>query len=199
LELPLLSSRSLNALVLGCAVLIAGCDRESAQKAQPAASQAGAETGAKAPAEPAGTFDRSHKGSQLPDFVVKDPAGRELKLASLKGKPVLINLWATWCAPCVAELPALDQLAAQRAGSLKVLTISQDMSKPEAIAPFLKQRGAVRLEPWNDAAGDLAMHYDVQTLPTTIYYDAAGREVWRLTGAHDWLGADTAALLDEAK
>lgn len=146
-----------------------------------------------------GTFDLSHKGSALPDFVVKDPAGKELKLASLKGKPLLINLWATWCAPCVAELPALDQLAAARADSLKVLTISQDMGKPEAVAPFLKQRGVTRLEPWLDPAGDLAMHYDVQTLPTTIYYDAAGREVWRLTGAHDWAGKDVDGLLAQAK
>lgn len=135
----------------------------------------------------------------MPDFVLKDPAGKELKLASLKGKPVLINLWATWCAPCVAELPALDKLAAAHQDSLKVLTVSQDMGKPEAIAPFLKQHGVTRLEPWLDAEGNLAMQYDVQTLPTSIYYDAQGREVWRLTGAHDWTSPDTAALLAEAK
>ena len=187
----MLSSRSLNALILGCVVLIAGCDRESGQNAQPAASSAAQPT--------VGTFDRSHKGSALPDFVLKDPAGKELKLASLKGKPLLINLWATWCAPCVAELPALDRLAAAQADSLKVLTINQDMSKPEAVAPFLKERGVTRLEPWLDQAGDLAMQYDVQTLPTTIYYDAEGREVWRLTGAHEWTSSDTAALLAEAK
>ncbi len=145
-----------------------------------------------------GTFDRSHKGSQLPDFVLKDPAGKDLRLASLKGKPLLINLWATWCAPCVAELPALDQLAGQSAASLKVLTVNQDMGKPEAVAPFLKTRGVTKLEPWLDPEGELAMHYNVQTLPTTIYYDAQGREVWRLTGAHDWTSADTAKLLAEA-
>jgi thiol-disulfide isomerase/thioredoxin len=196
LELPLLSSRSLNAFILGCVVLTGGCDRESGQKAQPAAS--GPE--ASGNTEPAtGLFDRSHKGSALPDFLLKDPAGKELQLASLKGKPLLINLWATWCAPCVAELPALNRLATARGDSLKVLTISQDMAKPEAIAPFLQERGVTRLEPWIDPAGDLAMQYDVQTLPTTIYYDATGHEVWRLTGAHDWTSTDTAALLAEAR
>lgn len=190
----MLSSRSLKAFVLGFTVLIAGCDRESGDKAQPAGS------GAAQSGQPAvGAFDRSHKGSQMPDLVIKDPAGKELKLASLKGQPVLINLWATWCAPCVAELPALDKLAGARAGTLKVLTVSQDMGKPETIAPFLKQRGVTRLEPWLDAEGNLAMQYDVQTLPTSIYYDAQGREVWRLTGAHDWTSPDTAALLAEVK
>lgn len=131
----------------------------------------------------------------MPDFVLRDPAGRELKLASLKGRPVLVNLWATWCAPCVAELPALDRLAAR----VRVVTVSQDMGQPQAIPAFLKARGAVRLEPWLDPQGDLAMHYEVQTLPTTIYYDAAGREVWRMIGAHDWTGAEAAALLAEAR
>ena len=64
----------------------------------------------------------------MPDFQLKDPAGKELNLASLKGKPLLINLWATWCAPCVAELPQLDKLAGDHPG-LKVLTVNQDMDK----------------------------------------------------------------------
>ncbi|WP_374531978.1 TlpA family protein disulfide reductase [Novosphingobium sp.] len=144
-------------------------------------------------------FDRSHKGSELPEFLLKDPSGKEQKLSAFKGKPLLINLWATWCAPCVAELPALDRLAKARAGELKVLTISQDMGKPEAVAPFLKAHGVTALEPWLDQEGDLAVQYDVQTLPTTIYYDAQGREVWRLTGAHDWTSSDTQALLAEAR
>lgn len=189
----MLSSRSLKALVLGCTVLIAGCDRESADKAQPQASVA-----ANAPSkELSGTIDRSKQGSQLPDFTFKDPAGKTLTLASLKGKPLLINLWATWCAPCVAELPTLDKLAADRAGDLKVLTISQDLGQPQRVGEFLAQRGVKNLEPWLDPDNALAMHYEVQTLPTTIYYDAEGREVWRFVGGHDWSGAETAKMLAE--
>ncbi len=146
----------------------------------------------------ASALDRSHKGSELPDFVLKDQTGKELRLASLKGKPLLINLWATWCAPCVAELPALDRLAGERAGRLKVLTVSQDMQKLETVAPFLKARGAARLEPWLDPEGELSVQYGAQLLPTSIYYDAQGREVWRLSGPREWNDADTAALLDEA-
>jgi thioredoxin-related protein len=62
---------------------------------------------------------------------------------------------------------------------------------------FLDQRGFAQLPAWLDPKGDLAFHYQVQTLPTSIYYDAAGREVWRFIGGRDWSSADTAALFAE--
>ncbi len=190
----MLSFRLLTLAVLGCA-LVAGCDRDKPNPAQPqAAASAEMPAGAEAPA---GTIDRSHRGSLLPDFVLKDAAGKETPLKSLNGQPFLINLWATWCAPCVAELPTLAKLDAS--GRVKVVTVSQDLEAPEKIAPFLAAHGASGLPGWLDPANDLAAHYDAQTLPTTIYYDAQGREVWRLTGGHDWTRADTASLLGEAR
>ena len=200
LELPLLSSPSLKLVAPGCALfacalLLAGCDRQSGDKAQPPANAAQSVT----PAAPvAGKVDRSHKGSALPDFQLKDPAGKELNLASLKGKPLLINLWATWCAPCVAELPQLDQIAANHPG-LKVLTVNQDMDKLDKVAPFLKARGVTRLEPWLNPDNSLTFQFGADTLPVTILYDSAGHEVWRIVGGRDWTGADTAALLAEAR
>lgn len=185
----MLSSRSLNALVLGLALITAGCDRQSGGEAQPQASS-GVESGA-------GTLDRSHQGSELPDFTFTDAGGKELRLQTLKGKPLLINLWATWCGPCVAELPTLQKLAEQRQGKLAVVTVSQDMGKGEAVAAFLKERGVTKLGGWLDPEGKLAEHYAAQTLPTTIYYDAAGREQWRWIGGRDWTGAETADLLDK--
>lgn len=139
----------------------------------------------------------------MPDFVLKDASGKQAPLASFKGKPLLINLWATWCAPCVAELPALDQLAKDRAGRLTVLAVSQDLDSAGGgtdakVAAFLNER-APGLAPWRDGENTLAFHYNAQTLPTTIYYDAAGREVWRYTGAREWTSAETATLLDEAR
>lgn len=144
-----------------------------------------------------GTVDRSHQGSELPSLVLKDAGGREFRLTSLKGKPFLLNLWATWCAPCVAELPTLAKLAG--GGRVAVITVSQDLTGAEKIAPFLAAHGAGALPGWLDPDNDLSTQYDVQVLPTTVYYDAAGREVWRLTGGHDWERADTATLLAEAK
>ena len=185
----MLLSRSLTIPALVLSLLVAGCDRQSGAPAQPEAS-------GKPAGNEAGTIDRSHKGSELPDFTLKDIDGKELQLKALRGAPVLINLWATWCAPCVAELPALDRLA-QR-GGIRVLTVSQDMGQPEKVAAFLRQRGVTRLEPWLDPANDLVFHFGAQILPTSILYDAQGREVWRVTGPLEWDGKEAAKLLTEA-
>lgn len=190
-------SRSLKIAVLGVAllgpVLLGGCDRQSSGNAQPEPSAS-----ASATVPHKGTIDRSHKGSALPDFTLADQQGKPLQLPALKGKPLLVNLWATWCAPCVAELPTLDKLAADRSGALRVLTVSQDMSGTEKVADFLKARGGTHLEPWLDPQNELAFHYEVSTLPTTILYDAQGREVWRYVGGQDWSGGEATALIAEA-
>lgn len=187
----MLSSRLLNAAVLGCAVLVAGCDRQSGQDTQP-------QPAASAPVA-TGTVDRSHKGSVLPDFVLADPAGRKLDLQAQRGKPVLINLWATWCAPCVAELPALNALAATLEGKVTVLAVNQDASGLEKVAPFLAQRSVTRLEPWLDPKNDLAFQFGAETLPVTVLYDSQGREVWRVAGPKEWGDTETLALIAEGK
>jgi thiol-disulfide isomerase/thioredoxin len=204
LEPLLLLSRSLKQIVLGFAVLaplaLGGCDRQSAAPAQPEARTNAARTGTPPSSKGEtlqGTIDRSHKGSRLPDFTLSDPKGNRLPLASLAGTPVLLNLWATWCAPCVAEMPALDALAAQRKDSLRVVTVSQDMAGADKVVPFFAQHGLGHLEPWLDPGNDLGFHFGGAQLPTTVYYDAQGREVWRMIGGHDWSAPDTARLLDE--
>jgi thiol-disulfide isomerase/thioredoxin len=171
------------------AAALAGCDRQSDKAAQPApsASTASVTSG----------IDRSKQGSALPDFTLTDPAGAKLVLASLKGKPVLINLWATWCAPCVAELPTLDKLAAS--GAVRVVAVSQDAAPPQKIAAFLKDKGLTRLPAWLDPDNDLSFHYNTGTLPTTVLYDSTGHEVWRFVGEQNWGSPETAKLLAEAR
>jgi len=143
-------------------------------------------------------LDRSHKGSQFPDLTVTDAEGEALDLRSLKGKPVLINLWATWCAPCIAELPTLDRLAVDHAEKMEVLAISQDISQTEKVAPFLADRGLVHLEPWLDPQADLSFALGGAPLPTTVLYDADGRELWRYVGGFDWTSDEAAKLIAEA-
>ena len=133
----------------------------------------------------------------MPDLTLADQSGRKLAFASLAGKPVLINLWATWCPPCVTELPTLNQLAAS--GRVRVLAVSQDAGEPGKVADFLKSRGLTQLEPWLDPQNDLSFHYNTGTLPTTVLYDSQRREVWRFVGEHDWASPDTATLLAEAR
>lgn len=134
----------------------------------------------------------------MPDFTFSDLAGNKLRLPDLKGAPVLLNLWATWCAPCVAEMPLLDSLAGDMTGKLRVVTVSQDMQGTAKVAPFFAERKFAHLEPWLDTENDLAFHYGAGNLPLTVLYDAQGREVWRIAGDLDWSGAEARALVNEA-
>jgi thiol-disulfide isomerase/thioredoxin len=198
LEPVLLSSRPLTVVVLGSALslvaLAGGCDRQSKDKAQPpAAAETSAETGGLT-----GAVDRSHGGSPLPDITIRDPDGNKLALKPLRG-PLLLNLWATWCAPCVTELPMLDRLAAESAGKLQVLTVSQDMADGATVRAFLEGRGLTHLAPWLDPDNDLAFAYGGGVLPTTVYYDESGREVWRIVGGYDWSGPEAMRLLSETR
>lgn len=186
---------SLTRLVPGSLLLLAllgGCDRQSDKDTQPAASSSATTSQAE------GAFDRTHRGSHLPDLSFTGTDGKVVKLAAMAGKPVLVNLWATWCAPCVAELPTLDTLAAK---GLHVLAISQDMGTGDKTAvrvkAFWKEKGFAHIQPVLDPEGNASNSYQVSTLPTTIYYDAQGREVWRLVGKHDWAAKDTPKLLGE--
>lgn len=196
----MLSSRSLTLRVLAFAatpaLLLAGCDRQTGEEAQPAPAASGTGATSTGAGAPAGTADRGRKGAPLPALSFTDPAGRTLAMPSLKGRPVLVNLWATWCAPCVKELPALDAVAA--AGKVRVVTISQDSGEPAAVTRFLADKGVKRLEPWLDPQNEASFHYGTGTLPTSVLYDAQGREVWRFTGENDWTSPAAAALLAEA-
>jgi len=193
MELPLLLSRPLKIVGLFCAMSVGGCDKESAVPKQPQATEI---TQAATPAAP-GVLDRSHKGQPIPAFTVSDAAGKKLDLSSLKGKPVLVNLWATWCAPCVAELPTLDRLSAIKGDRLHVITVSQDM-KTDKVAAFLKDKGGEHLPAWLDPNTELSFKFQVQTLPTTILYDAGGKELWRFVGGQEWDRGDAGKLLLEA-
>ena len=189
-------SRSFTILVLCGALLASGCDRQSLADAQQEAAAESEEAAAEE--KLSGTLDRSQAGTALPDFTVTNEDGAQLNLTSLQGKPVLLNLWATWCAPCVVELPMLDAVAEDMEGRIKVLTVSQDTQAPEKVGPFLKERKVANLEPWLDREADLTFRLGAQTLPTTILYDAQGKELWRYVGGHDWTSSEARALIEEA-
>jgi thiol-disulfide isomerase/thioredoxin len=183
-------SRSFKSVILACALIAGGCDRQTGAASQPEGAAAGKTVAAK--------LDRAHAGKPLPDLTFTDPDGEELALASLAGTPFIINLWATWCAPCVAELPTLNQLASRADLNLGVVTISQDMGDPKDVMAFLDERGLAQLPAWIDANGALPAHYGFQTLPATIAYDASGKEVWRFIGERDWTDEESMELLAEA-
>lgn len=196
LEVPLRPEIS---LLLPAVLLLGACDRQSADNAQASANVA-AETTATPPgfeADKLGQVSRDNAGEAAPDTPFTAPDGSETTLAAFAGKPVLVNLWATWCAPCVAEMPTLDALAEREDGKLQVLVISQDMDGAEKVAPFFEKAAFKRLQPYLEPGMALSVGYGAN-LPTTILYDAEGKEVWRVLGDTDWTGKPAADLIAEA-
>ena len=155
-----------------------------------------------AAAAPAGVptkgVDRSKAGTPAPTVAFQDPDGGAFDLTKSRGTPVLVNLWATWCAPCVKELPTLEALDRRHAtdGDLQVMIVSQDMAPKASVDAFLKEKG-IALRSFLDPEMALSGALDVQVMPTTILYDAAGKEVWRYTGDFDWSGEEAAKLIAE--
>jgi len=169
-------------------VVLAGCDRAAEAPAQPAAQ----------PAAPAGKVVRDFAGTPLPAMVLAAPDGTKLDLGALEG-PVLVNLWATWCAPCVVEMPQLDALAGELAGEVRVVTVSQDIRGAEVVTPFFAEKGFVRLEPWLDPETELSARFSPEgMLPLTILFDAEGREVLRVAGGYVWDSEEAIALVRES-
>ena len=172
---------------------LASCGKAPRQpEAEAPAQQAPAE------AAPAGKLDRSKAGQAAPATAFEDPDGAPATLADFRGKPVLLNLWATWCAPCVAEMPTLDRLAGRESGRLSVVTVSQDLDGRARVEAFFDKQGYRNLETWLDPRMALMTGLEADTLPTTILYDARGREVWRMVGREDWESERAALLLAEA-
>lgn len=178
------------------ALALAACDR---QAAPPPQGEAANGANMAAPRYPTGRLDRSHAGEAAPTTTFQDPQGRPTTLAAFRGRPLLVNLWATWCGPCVVEMPHLDRLAAAQDGRVQVLAISQDSDGRELVTRFFSQRNFARLQPYLDPRLDIMMALRVDTLPTTILYDAEGREVWRMTGMAEWGDERTTRLLGEAE
>lgn len=186
-------------LLIGLA--LAGCDRQEAAAPQGGAPGNDAAAGANAAVAepyPTGRLDRSHAGTVAPDLGFVDGEGQPVRLSVFRGRPLLVNMWATWCGPCVIEMPSLDALAQAEGPALEVIAVSQDSEGRRKVSDFFAAHHFARLEPYLDEQMGLmgALHLD--TLPTTILYDAQGREVWRMTGMADWGSARTRTLLREA-
>jgi thiol-disulfide isomerase/thioredoxin len=170
--------------------MVAGCDRQKAEAPQAPVAEAESGKG----------VDRSHKGEAAPTLKFKNPDGGQFDLTKFKGSPVLVNLWASWCAPCIKELPTLQELEGNQAkeGKLGIIAVSQDMAPQGSVDAFLGERDIGRFAAYHDPDMALSSALGVQILPTTILYDAQGNELWRYVGDLDWTGPDAAKLIAEA-
>jgi thiol-disulfide isomerase/thioredoxin len=133
----------------------------------------------------------------MPTRALQDATGGETSLAVYRGEVTVLNLWATWCAPCMEEMPTLGELQRRYQGRLHVVPVSVDSEA---------DRQKARDELARLTHGSLPFYIDISRavlfdaaaagMPTTIVYDRHGREVARLAGGADWSSNEAAALMD---
>ena len=126
------------------------------------------------------------------DVAFNDAEGAPHHLQEFAGKGLVVNLWATWCTPCVAEMPALQDFAKAAApAGIVVLPLSSDRGGAEVVRAFFADHGISALPVWLDPKGAAAEAWGARGLPTTLIVDRQGREAGYLEGAIDWAAEDT--------
>lgn len=131
-----------------------------------------------------------------PSLTFQTMDGEDVKLSKHQGQIVLMNAWATWCPPCIAEMPSLDRLQQMRGSpDFIVVPISLDRTPAEAQA-WLEKNGLRNLESWHDTTYMLTGEVKLPGLPTTILYNRDGREVARVPGEVEWDSPEALALID---
>jgi thiol-disulfide isomerase/thioredoxin len=140
---------------------------------------------------------------KVPDLAFADASGKPLSLADWRGKTVLLNLWATWCVPCRAEMPTLDALEQKLGGpNFQVVAVNIDTRDPDKPKAFLKDVGATHLGYYADASAksfqELKSIGRAFGMPTTLLIDPHGCEIGTIAGPADWASEDALKLIQAA-
>jgi len=152
----------------------------------------------------AGTPDHTRLGEFVPvsppqpaptiSFVDRD--GNTVSLSDFAGKLVVLNLWATWCAPCLREMPSLDRMQERLVDDVTVLAISEDRGGSKIVEPFIEKLGLKSLKFYLDPKSGAEQAFKVQGLPTSFVSDRKGNLLGRVEGAAEW---DSPKLLKTLK
>ncbi len=135
----------------------------------------------------------------LPDLEIQSADDKPMKLSDFKGRVVLLNFWATWCAPCVKEMPSLDRLQAEfTKDRFLIVPLSIDGPTKPKVAPFYRDQKLDNLGIYFDKGRKTMQGLDVTLLPTSILVDAKGRELGRIEGDADWDSPEAIALMKAA-
>ena len=122
----------------------------------------------------------------LPDTAISDQYGADVRLSDFKGTPLLVNFWATWCAPCVHELPALEAAAKTLDTDMQLLLVSMDRGSPARPAAFLEERGIISAFTAYDAKATWARALSVRGLPTSLILSHDQTQAWIVSGPAEW-------------
>lgn len=132
----------------------------------------------------------------LPDFVFEDNQGHSLSLADFRGRPVLLNLWATWCGPCVQEMPSLDRLQSMLADkNLEVIVLDQEHDSLQQTVSFFKRYEIKNLKVYGDPSARTSRILHARGIPMTFLITADGKMDGFVIGATDWSAPDLVAFL----
>jgi len=135
----------------------------------------------------------------LPDITFQDATGKDVTLVSLKGRTVLLNLWATWCQPCREEMPALNRLQQALGGDkFEVVALSLDRTGYDASRKFLDEVKADAVKLYADPTAKQGLALKLIGMPTTILINKDGLEVGRLVGPAEWDSEDAKKLIKAA-
>ena len=134
----------------------------------------------------------------MPHFGFIDGAGQERNLSEFRGKVVLLNIWATWCAPCRKEMPSLDRLQSTFGSSkLQVLAIATDEGGVAVVQRFYRKLGIKKLEVFIDKNGESMSKLKVVGLPTTLLIDRSGNAIDVKVGSIEWDSDEAIAFINE--
>jgi thiol-disulfide isomerase/thioredoxin len=145
---------------------------------------------------PLGEFIPASPPSPAPRVGFTDAEGKTLDLAGFAGELVLVNLWATWCAPCRREMPSLERLQTRLGSKIAILAISEDRGGGKAVAAFVAKLGLKVLKTYLDPESAVGRAFKVDGLPTSFLIDRQGRILGRVDGEAEWDSPKMLAILD---
>ncbi|MGH7029055.1 MAG: TlpA family protein disulfide reductase, partial [Stellaceae bacterium] len=145
---------------------------------------------------PLGVFIPDLPPQPAPEVSFADAAGQKFHLADFAGKVVVVNLWATWCAPCRREMPSLERLQTRLGDKITILAISEDTRGEKAVAPFVAKLGLKSVKTYLDPKSIVAQAFKVEGLPTSFLIDRNGRVRGRVVGEAKWDSPKMLAIID---
>jgi thiol-disulfide isomerase/thioredoxin len=145
---------------------------------------------------PFGEFIPASRPLPVPQVGFTDMDGKAVSLSDFAGKLVLVNFWATWCAPCRREMPSLERLGSRLGDKITILAISEDIGGSKAVTPYIAKLGLRGVKIYLDPHNKVGHAFNVDGLPTSFLIDRQGRVLGRVEGEAEWDSPRMLAIID---